>query len=757
MAVEKINYENKLEFQNDPNVPNKNKVTDENVNEIKTVVNTNADELDTAKQNIENLQSGEETLNTDITNLKNRVTTLESDNTTNKSNISNLQNNKVNKIEGKGLSTNDFTDELKTKLENLNNYNDTEVKNDISELQTDMTSVENSISTINTNIANKVDKVEGKGLSTEDFTTALKTKLEGLSNYDDTEIQQDIQDIQEKDLEQDEKLETQNDLIERLKDNQINITTEQSSTINVQDCSNLSAKIDVFGVSSQETRSGKNFFDVSKDLTSANTDYEYTHLDNGYRIKLTQATSGARYMVYSGQIHLEPGQYIFSCLLTVSGGTKNNRGRVRIYNSSGTIIYPTSSNVDCSDELKYASFNIEVATDITIAFYYVSNSDVGTTENANIYCEWKNIQIEKSSDTQPTEYEDYGASPSPEFPSKIENVTGDIDITISNKNLFDGVFSQGYDSKGNITSSNQFVCNTNLIDVVENESYTISNNLNLKIASIAYYKDNEFVSFQANLNLATITIPQNVNQIRFNFYKEPTLNISDFIYCQFEKNVVATDYIEHEEQIKTFPLEEGQKLYKGSYLAGDGIHHKRKQIELDGTENWQKRSNTNNTFQFIISETSQNGICNNYKSIRSSQIDKEDGIYLLYTNAIIITDFRFTTVADFKNHLSTKKEANEPVVIEYELTEEEIEAYTEEQQEAYNQLQNVTPYKLVTNISTDKAKLQFNYIADTKTYVDNEINSIKEQLKTVNELLSTTKTSAMLLDNMQTDLESEVL
>lgn len=35
---------------------------------------------------------------------------------------------------------------------------------------------------------NKVDKVNGKQLSTEDFTSALKTKLEGLSNYDDTEL-----------------------------------------------------------------------------------------------------------------------------------------------------------------------------------------------------------------------------------------------------------------------------------------------------------------------------------------------------------------------------------------------------------------------------------------------------------------------------------------------------------------------------------------------------------------------------------------
>lgn len=34
----------------------------------------------------------------------------------------------------------------------------------------------------------KVDKVEGKGLSTEDFTTTLKTKLEELNDYDDTEL-----------------------------------------------------------------------------------------------------------------------------------------------------------------------------------------------------------------------------------------------------------------------------------------------------------------------------------------------------------------------------------------------------------------------------------------------------------------------------------------------------------------------------------------------------------------------------------------
>ena len=43
---------------------------------------------------------------------------------------------------------------------------------------------------------NKVDKVDGKQLSAEDFTTALKTKLEGLSNYDDTEISNAVSSLQ---------------------------------------------------------------------------------------------------------------------------------------------------------------------------------------------------------------------------------------------------------------------------------------------------------------------------------------------------------------------------------------------------------------------------------------------------------------------------------------------------------------------------------------------------------------------------------
>lgn len=46
MAIQKIEYQNKEALQDDPSVAEINKVTDSNMNEIKSVVNNNADILE---------------------------------------------------------------------------------------------------------------------------------------------------------------------------------------------------------------------------------------------------------------------------------------------------------------------------------------------------------------------------------------------------------------------------------------------------------------------------------------------------------------------------------------------------------------------------------------------------------------------------------------------------------------------------------------------------------------------------------------
>lgn len=60
------------------------------------------------------------------------------------------------------------------------------IEDDIAENTTAITALQNG----------KVDKVTGKQLSTEDFTTAEKNKLAGLNNYDDTQVQADITALQ---------------------------------------------------------------------------------------------------------------------------------------------------------------------------------------------------------------------------------------------------------------------------------------------------------------------------------------------------------------------------------------------------------------------------------------------------------------------------------------------------------------------------------------------------------------------------------
>ena len=47
-----------------------------------------------------------------------------------------------------------------------------------------------------TQLNNKVDKVEGKGLSSEDFTSTEKRKLAGLENYDDADLREDLENLQ---------------------------------------------------------------------------------------------------------------------------------------------------------------------------------------------------------------------------------------------------------------------------------------------------------------------------------------------------------------------------------------------------------------------------------------------------------------------------------------------------------------------------------------------------------------------------------
>ena len=86
---------------------------------------------------------------------------------------------KVNTESGKGLSTNDFTTAEKNKLAGIAS-GATAVTVDSALSTTSTNPVQNKV--INSALAGKVDTVSGKGLSTNDYTTADKNKLSGIAS-----------------------------------------------------------------------------------------------------------------------------------------------------------------------------------------------------------------------------------------------------------------------------------------------------------------------------------------------------------------------------------------------------------------------------------------------------------------------------------------------------------------------------------------------------------------------------------------------
>lgn len=286
-------------------------------------------------------------------------------------------------------------------------------------------------------------------------------------------------------------------------------------------------------------------------------------------------------------------------------------------------------------------------------------------------------------------------------------------------------------------------------------TYTISLTNSLPNNSYIYLGANGSIA-TAIRNKATFTLTEEQNVpmrlvVKAGTYSNFTTKI------MIEKGMVVTDYEPHQQQTEYFPLSEGQKLYKNSYLADDGTHHKRKQVVLDGTETgWYTLANQTGTntsyFCIPISDMKKAStlICDKFIN-RAVWNTDEEGIQSIIDNYIRlrINTSRASTVAELKTWLS-----NNPIRVEYELAKEEIVPYTDDQKEAWEKLRHFTLFKGINNItSTANAKITYvrdNGLSDTyetkrnvkenhytKIETDAQISqtadSIKESVKAINE------------------------
>lgn len=279
-------------------------------------------------------------------------------------------------------------------------------------------------------------------------------------------------------------------------------------------------------------------------------------------------------------------------------------------------------------------------------------------------------------------------------------------------------------------------------------------------------------------------INTNVTILKTN--KETTNNydISNVLVTKYDASNVDTKYIKHQEQ--SYLVDVQQPMFEGDkFIKTDGKWYEKHcvkteimltfpttNIEVCGTfANFQ--TNRNIAFAVVkndlkITNVRNDILCDKLKAKDNSMWGgKEEGIQTYINSNKFMISIPFEdieknfgeelTINNYSQAFRKYINDNGPFKIYYLLEEPELVECTEAQNKVLDEIYSKAhTYKNITNISAESAEVNpiicLKYLKDPET----EHNKLQAQIDEIKQLLSTTETSAMLLNNMQTDLESEV-
>lgn len=296
----------------------------------------------------------------------------------------------------------------------------------------------------------------------------------------------------------------------------------------------VSLQIGVLGNSEQKKRSGKNILENSNNNVSQYGLTATIQEDGSIKVSGTPTIGVAKYLTNVKKVPVElikEGNYTIS--FKNSESMSDVSIRLRKYNGTDKVeianIYLNTINKTDILNLKSLIDDNTVEIQLDIICY-------GTREyNFVIY-----PQLELGSET---EYEQFGVSPSLDFPSGIKSVGDNI-------NLFDGLFRQG--THVSLTQANRIISQS-AIKSVKGNSYTISTNLssdyNYKIQNdntneIENVNVIDDTNYTSNSSL-TIKCTQN-GYLKILVKKNDASNITPAemskYYFKVEKGIVSTPY-----------------------------------------------------------------------------------------------------------------------------------------------------------------------------------------------------------------------
>ena len=334
---------------------------------------------------------------------------------------------------------------------------------------------------IDKQIEKKVEKENGKGLSTNDFTNADKEKLDGLNNYDDTEIKEEISDIQEEQKIQNEDIETlkaEKEALEKevqslREDNRLNTLTEdnEGELINITNTTGARFNsLEIEGNEKQETREGYNLVNPLAKKNVGNNGVTVDFKEDG-SIVFNGTSNGLGAWLISDDINYEPGEK-YTMIVDIIKGTLTNSKL-----GWGMLAYPYVSEnaikiLDTSSGRITKSFTFPSDTEISQKNIYLW---FGETEEGATFDDFTiKIMIVKGENVVDKEFELYGSMPSFDYRSEIKTVGDNVNLfdknSITADKYINGTLTSAINDYGDLINST--VTNTSdFMPVIKDQNY----------------------------------------------------------------------------------------------------------------------------------------------------------------------------------------------------------------------------------------------------------------------------------------------
>lgn len=509
--------------------------------------------------------------------------------------------------------------------------------------------------------------------------------------------------------------------------------------IHVEDSSNCRAKIGIGGNSEQETSTQtENYVDDRKARGKT----------------ISQATS-----LYLPIINLKAGDNYYFKIFDKDNQLLQNSMylAVEFYDANKTKIqdgplgFPKSFTEEAVTKIKYAKI------------YYNGNDTDKAIGNAVI----KKIGLKITSNASADDIDLFVPNmPSTDYLSEIKTVgsNGSVKVTKCNENILDTSITKNVKNQNGEERIGYF-CR-----ITKTGTYYLM----LNTANTLYFGKS------TDLNSATTLIGSTSSTFSTTYdFNEGEYFVLWGTKTEKDKIMVILSnkqqkYIEHQEQSYIMPIQQpmrsigdirdifikkNNKWYERHYIArrifngiANKFNAKHRSIYTDTRGLYQlnlpgKILGTNGSVAYGKSNYLK------YKNGNAMDAIYQDCLWWENTSNYNYASIPFLSLTEANEWLVKLNDNGNPFYIDYVLAEPLDIECTEEQSQILEELNNARTYKNVTNITTDsKAILSLDYAKDQETQnqkMQNEIDEIKQ-------LLSTTQTSAMLLDNLQKEVESEV-